>query len=222
MSDNGKPDHFPKLHSPFVRQTNDNGEYVVTSEIKDGYEWVFNNDEVRAVEKLDGTNTAITLDADGTVNGVFARMGTEDDSKAYREIQPFTETHGFIIKGVLNALSRGWIDALEAGTAHYGELIGPKINNNPYDLADHLFVPFDYLYRKVHYTSWGDYPRTYDAVSDWFADGLLPLFYARIHNIEFDNLPSDAYVEGIVFTHPDGRKAKLRVDMFDWYDGERH
>jgi len=27
----------------------------------------------------------------------------------------------------------------------------------------------------------------------------------------------EGFVEGVVFTHPDGRMAKLRVDMFDWY-----
>ena len=27
----------------------------------------------------------------------------------------------------------------------------------------------------------------------------------------------NGYVEGIVFTHPDGRMAKLRKDMFEWY-----
>ena len=30
------------------------------------------------------------------------------------------------------------------------------------------------------------------------------------------------FVEGVVFTHPDGRMAKLRKDMFDWHKGPRH
>jgi hypothetical protein len=28
--------------------------------------------------------------------------------------------------------------------------------------------------------------------------------------------------EGLVFCHPDGRMAKLRRDMFDWYKVPRH
>jgi hypothetical protein len=32
----------------------------------------------------------------------------------------------------------------------------------------------------------------------------------------------NGFVEGIVFTHPDGRMAKLRRDMFDWFTGRRH
>lgn len=30
------------------------------------------------------------------------------------------------------------------------------------------------------------------------------------------------FVEGIVFTHPDGRFAKLRKDMFPWFSGPRY
>ena len=32
----------------------------------------------------------------------------------------------------------------------------------------------------------------------------------------------EGFVEGVVFTHPDGRFAKLRRDMFSWYKEERH
>lgn len=209
---------FPKLHSPFERAENEHGEYVVYDEVQDGYEWVFEDNAVRAVEKLDGTNMSLVLDKSGEIDAVYTRMG----DKNVNHIPPFTSEHPYIIKGVLNALDRGWIDMLDPNEQHYGELIGPKVNGNPYDLNKHLFVPFEYLYEKVHYKSWGDYPKTYDVISEWFEEGLIPLFYARIHNIDFDDLPDDAFVEGIVFTHSDGRKAKLRRDMFDWYDGERH
>jgi len=36
---------FPKLHSPFEREENENGEYVLTGETQDGYEWVFEDAE---------------------------------------------------------------------------------------------------------------------------------------------------------------------------------
>lgn len=209
---------FPKLHSPFKRAENKHGEYVVYDEIKDGYEWVFEDDAVRAVEKLDGTNVSLVLDENGRVESVYSRMGEE----TVNPIHPFHSENPFIIKGILNSIQKGWIDDLEPNTQQFGELIGPKVNGNPYDLDAHLFVPFEYLYEKVYYKSWGDYPKTYDVISEWFEQNLIPLFYARIHNINFDDLPDDAFVEGIVFTHEDGRKAKLRKDMFEWYDGERH
>ena len=209
---------FPKLNAPFVRADNESGEYVVENQINDGYEWVFEDDSVRAVEKIDGANASIVLGEHGDVDSVYSRMGTDDINR----IQTFGSNYPFIIKGVLNAIKRDWLQDLEKGTQHYGEIVGPKVNGNPYDLNEHIFVPFEYLYKNVHYESWGDYPKTFSEISGWFENGLIPLFYSRMHDIPFDELPEDAFVEGIVFTHPDGRKAKLRRDMFDWYDGERH
>lgn len=209
---------FPKLQSPFKRAENDDGEYVVFDEVNNDYEWVFKDKTVRAVEKLDGTNVSIILDEEGQVESVYSRMGEEH----VNPIHSFHSDYPFIIKGVLNSIEKGWLADLSPNEQHYGELIGPKVNGNPYDLDAHLFVPFQYLYEKVYYKSWGDYPKTYDVISAWFEQDLIPLFYARIHNLKFDELPEDAFVEGIVFTHEDGRKAKLRRDMFNWYDGERH
>lgn len=206
---------FPKLHSPFTRTENEDGSYTVIDEIKEGYEWVFEDPQVKAVEKIDGTNIAVYLDENGAVSDIYTREGNS--------IEPFGDpTNSYIVKGVLDSYRRGWLDDLANDTLHYGELIGPTVKQNPYDWNEHMWVPFEYLQENVYYESWGDYPKTFDVISDWFKDQLLPLFYARMHNIEFSNLSEDAYVEGIIFTHPDGRKAKLRRDMFDWYEGERH
>ena len=41
---------FPKIKSPFKRITNAQGDYVVTTAIEEGYEWVFEN-SVRAVRQ---------------------------------------------------------------------------------------------------------------------------------------------------------------------------
>jgi len=45
----------------------------------------------------------------------------------------------------------------------------------------------------------------------------MPLYWLMKHGDK-----KDSFVEGIVFTHPDGRMAKLRCDMFDWFKGRRH
>ena len=49
----------------------------------------------------------------------------------------------------------------------------------------------------------------------------MPLYGLRIHGKVPEGEP-EHFVEGIVFTHPDGRMAKLRCDMFEWYKGKRH
>lgn len=206
---------FPKLKSPFVRDKNEEGHLTVTDKVQDGYEWVFDDDSVLAVEKVDGENIAVYIDEQGNISEILTREGNL--------VEPFDDpTNSYIVKGVLDAYRRGWLDNLDAGELHYGELLGPTVQGNPYDWNEHMWVPFEYLQNNVYYKSWGDYPKTFGVISDWFKDNLLPLFYARMHNIEFSDLPEEAYVEGIIFTHPDGRKAKLRRDMFDWYEGPRH
>lgn len=74
------PLRFPKVKSPFERDENEDGEYVVYDEIVDGFEWVFENPNVKCIEKLDGTNCAIEVKqtAEGTVpTAGYTRHGTE-------------------------------------------------------------------------------------------------------------------------------------------------
>lgn len=74
-------------------------------------------------------------------------------------------------------------DAWEDGTY---ELVGPKVQNNRYDLADHR------LWR--HGESVVEVGRTFEDLKAW---------------LEGNN------VEGLVFHHPDGRMAKLRRKDFN-------
>ena len=120
----------------------------------------------------------------------------------------FNKGKRFIIDGILESYDRGYCD-LEDGQ-WFGELIGPRVNGNPYKLDSNLWIPFaSYAWDKLYYKSWGKYPKTFESISEWFKD-LMPLFYMRQHNGE------TGFVEGIVFTHPNGQMAKLRIDMFDW------
>ena len=48
------------------------GNYIVTDEIEEGYAWVFEDDSVMAIEKLDGTNVSIVIE-EGTVTQVYNR-----------------------------------------------------------------------------------------------------------------------------------------------------
>ena len=98
---------------------------------------------------------------------------------------------------------------------HFGELIGPKVNGNPYKLKEHIWIPFETFGQKhLKYKSWGKYPKDFKNISEWFKE-LMPL-YALMKG------DKEGFVEGIVFTHPDGRMAKLRKDMFDWFEGRSH
>ncbi|MBI2151601.1 hypothetical protein HYU21_02635 [Candidatus Woesearchaeota archaeon] len=112
---------------------------------------------------------------------------------------------------------------------HFGELLGPKVNGNPYKLSEHLWIPFETFCQKhLRYKSWGKYPKDFATISEWFKE-LMPLYSLMVGSGHEVTAPDGAktgkyrgFVEGIVFTHPDGRMAKLRQDMFPWFSGRRH
>ncbi len=193
---------MPKLESPFVRAENEAGHYVVTGQIAEGYEWVFADDSVMAIEKLHGTNVSIAIQ-DGQIVGLWNRT---------ERLPFFNKGKQHIVTGVLNAYAKGYTEFLADGQ-HFGELIGPKVNGNPYKLDEPLWLPFEtYGQNRLRYKCWGKYPKTFESISEWFKE-LWSLYMTRRGDKE-------GFVEGIVFTHPDGRMAKLRRDMFDWYEGK--
>ena len=196
--------NMPKIESPFVREMIDK-QYILTDTITEGYDWVFEDVSVMAIEKLHGTNVSIVI-VEGTVTQVYNRT----------ERIPFiNKGKKWIIEGLLNSKERGYLEFLGDGQ-HFGELIGKKINGNPYKIENHLWIPFETFAQKhLKYKSWGKYPKTYETISNWFKDDLIPLYSSMQGDRE-------GFVEGIVFTHPDGSMAKLRRDMFDWYKGRRH
>ena len=233
------PARFPKVKSPYTRSENKRDEYTVNNNVTQGYGWVFDRaEEVEAVEKLHGTNAAVLVENEEVVNAA-TRMGNRE----MNEVEPYGPTnHHYITRGVQNSISRGYISDLEDGW-NFGELVGPSLHGNPYELDEHLFVPFEWLRDKCSYNSYGEYSTRFDAISDWFEDGLFSLFYSRIHGVGLDesSVTNGTFVEGIIFVHPDqdGRirpsgietsetvnydsvampLAKLRRDMFDWYEG---
>jgi len=195
---------MPKIESVFKRKIDEHGNYIVYDEMEDEMKWVFEDDSVMAIEKLHGTNVSIVIE-EGTVTAVFNRT----------ERIPFiNKGKKWLIEGILNSKERGYLEFLGDGQ-HFGELIGPKVNGNPYKLKEHLWIPFGgFCQKHLKYKAWGKYPKDFKTISDWFKDDLLPLYASMQGNRE------DGFVEGIVFTHPDGRMAKLRRDMFDWYKGD--
>lgn len=194
---------MPKIESPFIRKVID-GFYVVTPEITEDYNWVFDDPSVMAIEKLDGTNVSIVVQ-DGDIKQIFNRT---------QRIPFFNKGKKFIIEGVLNAFERGYCNFTDG--QRFGELIGPKVNGNPYKLNEHVWIPFStYCQEHLRYKSWGKYPKDFETISRWFKDDIFSLYLAR--KGETKTKP-----EGIVFTHPDGRMAKLRCDMFSFFEGDSH
>lgn len=220
---------FPKLNVPFKRTEKD-GNLVVTQTVKKPYEWVFENpNEVTAVEKLDGENLRVDIDTDsGKPIAMYKRDGFEEteDGRVYNlmEIPLWSESYSHYTEGIINAYGNGWIDSVSTGPS-FGELVGPKIQGNRYDLEKHYWVPFEYAVSNLSYKSYGEYGVEFEDVSNWFTDGLMPLFYSKMNGgLDFDTARQECTSEGVVFIQKtdDGplwedKMAKLRRSDFQWY-----
>lgn len=188
---------FPKLESPFVRKLINNN-YVVTDEISKDCEWVFNED-ILCVEKLDGTNVSIIIE-NGVVTSIFNRTN---------RIQFIGGTLSKIFtEGINNALEKERFILVDGQL--WGELIGPKINGNPYKLDKHEWIPFEWAKKHLSYNSWGKYPKDFKNINEWFEKTLFSLYIRKLREGEI------AFPEGVVFYRSNGEMCKLRRDMFSW------
>ena len=205
-----KINDMPKLKSPFVRKMI-NGNYIVTDEIEEDMDWVFNSgeDEVECQEKLNGTNVSIVIE-NGIITSIWNRTN---------RIPFFCKGKMFIIEGVMEAFERGYTELPDG--QYFGEVVGPKLNSNPYKLDKHIWIPFNtYCSKHLTYKSWHKYPKTFEGISKWLLDaikdcGIFSL-YMRKKGIEMKP-------EGVVFHNiKTGQLAKLRIEMFPGYKGKPH
>lgn len=202
---NNKVIDFPKIKSPFKRKLDEKGQYVVTPEIEENMEWVFEDEGVRAVDKLHGTNVCLIFEG-GVLQSVDNRTTRIISSPNISVSMAASDAR--IISGVINAIEKKWLNKDIEGRV-YGELVGPLINGNLHKLDRYYFVPFEYLKSKCHWKSWIEnrYSKTFESIEWWMRD-LQSLFTRRMTK-------EVGEAEGIVFHHPDGKRmAKLRKDMY--------
>lgn len=199
---------FPKLHSPFVRQHYKVGPhktvYFVVNKINPGYEWVFDDPDTFAVEKLDGSNVKIMIE-DGQIKAIQNRMNIVDPYRCSQE-------HARILQGVYYAMSEGY---LKFDGERAGELIGPKYAKNPYDLNHHIWYPFSKTISDLKYVDFPHSEPTFERWSEYFRTEIKSLMGSKLppEGIIFYNLKRQE--QGLVFM------SKLRRDMFRWhYRGE--
>ncbi|HUU88354.1 MAG TPA: hypothetical protein VMX17_11460 [Candidatus Glassbacteria bacterium] len=213
---------YPKLQCPFIRknfkvdledwekygrelQLRSPEVYLAVDEINPGYEWVFEDKETIAVEKLDGSNVKLM-----TENGRLVALQNRKNI-----IDPLQIIKGktFIIEGVFQAIGKGYVNH-EGEQA--GELIGPKVQGNPYKLLTHLWYPFLKSIKHLSYRSFHEHERTFENWSSWFKDWLPSRFATKCGN-------EDIMAEGVIFYNLKRKsenrvyRAKLRRDMFEWY-----
>lgn len=202
---------MPKLESPFIRKINEKGDYVVTPEITEGYNWIFEGDEndVLATEKLDGTDVSIVIE-NGIISSIWNRTN---------RIPFFCKGKEFIVEAVMESFKRGYTELPDG--QHFGEVIGEKLNGNPLEIKGHLWLPFNtYCRDHLAYKSFHKYPKTFEGLKKWFLDDIKD---GGIFSLLMKKKGVDKKPEGIVFHNlKTGQMAKLRIDMFEEFKGYRH
>ncbi len=219
---------FPKVECPFVRRTfkvnqddfKQHGRklqlrnpevYLVTDDINPGFEWVFNDADTIAVEKLDGTNVKLK-----TENGRLIALQNRKNV-----IDPLLIMKGkaFIVEGIFMSIQKGFV---KDNCEQAGELIGPKLQGNPYKLDSHIWYPFEKSIQHLRYKSFHQHERNLANFSSWFKDNLKSLHHSkRVGYEEAD------FAEGVIFYNLKRKAenksymAKLRRDMFDWYYSDK-
>lgn len=199
---------MPKLYTPFIRDFS-SGKSNVTPVINPIYRWVFDPKQVIAVDKLDGTNCSVIIE-DGNITHIFNRTN---------RVKLFVTGQFQFIEGIYTAIENGYINLNKhIGTNQvFGELIGPKLQGNPYKLTKHAWVPFDYLKEKYYYKFWNSAleelhkvtPEPSDTLLFDFTDKIFRSLWSlykrakkvegKIEDINKDTLFTGLAAEGIVF-----------------------
>lgn len=219
---------FPKIECPFVRKTYKvnkddfkkygsklqlrNPEvYLVTAEINPGYEWVLDDPDTIAVEKLNGTNVKLQTES--------GRLIALQNRKNVIDPLQILKGKNFIVEGIFSAIQKGYV---EDNQIQAGEIIGPKLQGNPYLLDNHIWYPFAKAIKHLKYKSFHEHERTFANFSSWFKDYLKSLYHTK--KVGYGNA---TFAEGVVFYNLKRQAehktymAKLRRDMFDWFYADK-
>lgn len=167
-------------------------DFTVIDKVRDGCEWVFEGHGA-ATEKLDGTNVRLTIRA-----GRLVRLEKRRNPTKVQKQQGIID--GWYVDADEHDRGDRWIWEAARATdlsdwpdgEHSCEALGPKIQGNPLGLERHLCVPFnmDVPVYEVPQRSFGDLHEFLAQMESRYAPGHL--------------------AEGIVFHHPDGRRAKIK------------
>lgn len=171
-------------------------DFRVLNQPRKGCEWVFAG-EGSATEKLDGTNVRLTVRSGQIVRVEKRRNPTKVQKRQgvtdgwYVDASEFAKEDKWIMEAAKATDVAGWPDG-----EHSAEALGPNIQGNLLGLHRHFCVPFN-----LEIPIYENAPRDFARLKGW------------IENLESIFSPGHL-AEGIVFHHPDGRRAKIKRKDF--------
>lgn len=173
--------------------------------VAQGCEWVLAGEGV-ATEKLDGTNIRVTIRSHSVVR-VEKRRNPTKEQKARGIIEPWyvdasenAKEDQHIFAAVMFAIQLSFFDDVPDGE-HCAEALGPNIQGNPLGLEKGTVCLFN-LYPPIVVGC----PRSFGAIKQFLEEytGESIMVGAK----------EGRFMEGIVFHHPDGRRAKIKRKDF--------
>lgn len=195
-----------KTPSLYLRDFTQPG-HPMTDAINPNAQWVFDH-EGRPTQKIDGTACRLTEEG-RYLKRYEVKKGKTPPSgfESADDVDPETgKQPGWLPVGdgpedqyhreALETFATGLLSGQKLGEfAGTYELVGPKIQGNPHEYPTHKLVRHDYKTLALHTVEF---------------DAELPLNQAVLRDI----LKRTPWIEGIVFHHPDGRRAKIkRTDL---------
>jgi hypothetical protein len=208
---------MPKLESPFEREDIKGIGYVCVPKFKQEFIWILQKDVVIATEKFDGTNVSVYVE-DGNIKYIMNRTNRIDIWK--------NQFHFYT--GIKRAIEEKKFKPEMLGDGQYfGELLGPKLQGNPYELDTPLWLPFYYVQEHFSfkfYYKWLEENFLDDtSYNDEYVFNKFSELRQNLKSLYFRKRGIEKAPEGIVFYNKlTGEMCKLRIDMFDWYTGPRH
>jgi hypothetical protein len=178
-----------KIPTLFERDWNGDRSRVV-NQVHAGCEWVLAGEGV-ATRKLDGTCCMVR---DGALFKRREVRKGEHPPPLFQAVDfdPETEKTVGWVQCDIGSADKWHMEAfeyLDPKTDGTYELVGPKVQGNPEDFGHHTLVRHDPALLAIG----DDPPRTFEGLRDWLAG---------------------QDIEGIVFHHPDGRMAKIKLRDF--------
>lgn len=173
--------------------------FGVTPRVKPECQWVLDG-EGEATEKVDGMNVRLTVRSGQLVRVEKRRNPTKVQKKRgiidgwYVDANDTGPEDRWIFEAARATDVKDWPDG-----EHACEALGPNIQGNPLGLAQHICLPFNFKAPRYEGLT-----RSFDGLRDFL--NSIPSRFSPGH-----------LAEGIVFHHPDGRRAKIKRKDFREY-----